>query len=220
MSVARLLLSDSTRLGFIGLGVMGGSVAKHLHAKRKNPLIIYNRTRSKCSELEEKGVRVAASVAEVAQNSDVVFLMTSMPEDVIQVVEEAKDGLMSNFGDLDSPRVIIDMSTSPPSMTKEIAERCLTAGNVRFVDAPVSGGDVGARNGTLSIMFGGDEETLTQIKPLFEVSVTDSCLSFVLTFSSVTVLWLKNHALRSRRLWAINQDGQPDSDRNQHDRCL
>lgn len=166
--MSRFILSETTKLGFIGIGVMGNSMAGHLFAKRPNPLIIYNRTRSKCEALEAKGVRVASSVAEVAQNADVVFLMTSMPEDVLQVVEDQKEGLVANFGDLTVPRVIVDMSTSPPSQTKEMADRLAKLGNISFVDAPVSGGDIGARNGTLSIMYGGSDEVLDQIRPLFE----------------------------------------------------
>ena len=154
---------ESTRLGWIGTGVMGASMCGHLLAAGY-PVTIYSRTRSKAADLEEQGAAWANSPAEVAAASDVTFSIVGFPADV-QEVFLGRDGALvgANPGS-----VVVDMTTSEPSLASEIA-RAGAAKGVGVVDAPVSGGDVGARNATLSIMIGGEDEHVHRVWPLFEI---------------------------------------------------
>ncbi len=150
------------RIGFIGLGIMGKPMALNL-LKAGFSVIAYNRTREKVNSIVETGGKEGLTPKEVAENSDIIITIVSDSldvEDVILgengVIEGAKEG-----------SVVIDMSTISPSVTKEITTK-LNEINVEMLDAPVSGGDVGAINGTLSIMVGGNSETLERCKPIFE----------------------------------------------------
>jgi len=151
-----------TRIGWIGTGVMGRSMCGHLIAAGY-PATVFNRTADKAGPLVEKGAKLAASPHEVAQASDVVFTIVGYPRDVREVT-------LGERGTLAATRpgtVLVDMTTSEPALAIEIAQAAKAKG-VHSVDAPVSGGDVGAREARLSIMIGGDKEVVDALRPLFE----------------------------------------------------
>ncbi len=140
----------TTRIGWIGLGVMGASMCRHL-MDAGFAATVFTRRQSKAEPHIEAGATWAGSPREVAEQSDVVFTIVGFPRDVREVI-------LGEHGALEgcSPgSIIVDMTTSEPSLAVEIAERA-TAKGVHSVDAPVSGGDVGAREARLSIMIGGD----------------------------------------------------------------
>lgn len=152
-----------TRIGWIGTGVMGRSMVGHLMAAGYETSI-FNRSRDKMQPLLDRGAYAADSPAEVAERSDVIFTIVGYPADVRQVI-------LGDAGVLESARhgaVLIDMTTSDPSLAVEIAEKAREK-DVESLDAPVSGGDIGAREARLSIMVGGDEATFERVRPLFEV---------------------------------------------------
>jgi 3-hydroxyisobutyrate dehydrogenase len=151
------------KLSFIGLGVMGGHMAHHLN-ESFGPIAIYNRTRAKCRKLVEHGAQVAASPADAVAEADVIFLCLSDTPDVEEVlfgkkgvIEKVKDGA-----------IIIDHSTIAPSATRQFMSRLAEHG-VTLLDAPVSGGDAGARDGALSMMIGGDAAALLEVEPYLRV---------------------------------------------------
>jgi 3-hydroxyisobutyrate dehydrogenase len=153
---------QQTRIGWIGTGVMGRSMCGHL-LNAGYQVTLFNRTRSKASELLEQGARWADSPRDVAASADVVISIVGFPEDVRAV-------LLSEEGALAGCKrgsVIVDMTTSRPSLAVEIAERAAQR-SVQSIDAPVSGGDVGARNATLSIMIGGDADTVAALEPIWK----------------------------------------------------
>ncbi len=153
----------STRIGWIGTGVMGTSMCGHVRAAGYS-VIAYNRTAARLDPLRAQGVEVANSPAEVASRSDVVFTIVGYPKDVREVT-------LGERGTLSTARpgtVLVDMTTSEPSLALEIYEAARVRG-VHAVDAPVSGGDIGAREARLSIMIGGDEPIVRALTPLFEV---------------------------------------------------
>ncbi len=151
------------RLGWIGTGVMGAAMCGHL-LEKQYPITVYSRTRQKAEGLLGQGAQWGESPAHVAEQADVVFTMVGFPHDVREVYF-GESGLLNH---LRSDMVLIDMTTSPPSLAVEIHDACQTR-DVHCIDAPVSGGDVGARNGTLSIMVGGDSGVVEALRPLFEV---------------------------------------------------
>jgi 3-hydroxyisobutyrate dehydrogenase len=153
----------STRIGWIGTGVMGSSMLGHLLAGGC-AATVYTRTRERAQLLVEQGAAWADSPAAVAAASDIVFAMVGFPADVREVVL-GDDGVLSAAL---PGSVVVDMTTSEPSLAVEIYEAAKAKG-VESVDAPVSGGDVGARNAALSIMVGGDEATVERVRPLFEL---------------------------------------------------
>lgn len=151
------------RVGYIGLGLMGKSIARNI-LKAGYPLTVHNRSRPAIDELAREGATPAASPAEVAAGVDVVF--TNLPDspDVEQVAlgaggisESAHEGL-----------IFVDNSTIKPAISRYIAEELAKKGTLAL-DAPVSGGDIGARNGTLAIMVGGEAEALEKVMPVFRV---------------------------------------------------
>ena len=153
---------DTPRIGWIGTGVMGLSMCGHLIAKGY-PATIYSRTKSKAQSLLDRGAVWADSPGAVAERSDIVFTIVGLPTDVREVYQ--KSG-----GILDTAKrgpITVDMTTTEPSLTREIYEAAKARG-ISAIDAPVSGGDVGARNATLSIMVGGDKEAVDKVMPLFE----------------------------------------------------
>jgi 3-hydroxyisobutyrate dehydrogenase len=155
--------AGSTRIGWVGTGVMGGSMCGHLIAAGY-AATINSRTRARAEPLIERGAIWAQTPAEVAAEADVTFTMVGYPADVREVI-------LSEQGVLATAKpgsVIIDMSTSEPSLAKEIFEAARERG-VASIDAPVSGGDVGARNATLSIMVGGEPEAAAAVRPLLEI---------------------------------------------------
>ncbi len=154
---------DKTKLGWIGTGVMGQSMAGHLLAKGY-PVTVYSRTKSKSEALLAKGAKWADTPAEVAKNSDVVFTIVGYPQDVREVIL-GKDGALAGAK---AGAILVDMTTSDPSLAIEIANAAKAKG-VHSVDAPVSGGDIGAREARLSIMIGGEKPVVEALQPLFEV---------------------------------------------------
>lgn len=151
-----------TRVGWIGTGVMGTSMCGHL-LKAGFSATIYSRTKSKAQSLLDAGAVWADSPLTVAAVSDVVFSIVGFPHDVRSVLLGPDGALVgANPG-----TVLVDMTTSQPSLAVEIYNAAKERG-VHSVDAPVSGGDVGAKNGTLSIMIGGDAEVVAAIWPCWE----------------------------------------------------
>jgi 3-hydroxyisobutyrate dehydrogenase len=151
------------KIGWIGTGVMGKSMCIHI-MKKGYPLSVYNRTKEKAGELCNQGANWLATPGDVAAASDVTFTMVGEPADVEQVI-------LGKGGALERSRpgsVIVDMTTSEPSLARRIYEEA-KGKSVSSLDAPVSGGDVGAREGTLAIMAGGDEEAFKRVLPVFEL---------------------------------------------------
>src|SRR5919109_2100156 len=152
----------STTIGFIGLGIMGKPMARNL-MKAGYQLVAYNRSPGPVKELAAEGARAASNPREVAEQSDVVITM--LPDSPqVQAVITGENGVLAGAK---AGTLVIDMSTISPVVTKEVAREAQEHG-VRMLDAPVSGGDVGAQQGTLSIMAGGRGEDFEQAKPNFE----------------------------------------------------
>ncbi len=150
------------KLGFIGLGVMGRPMALHL-IEAGHELSVYARRAEAAQPLVDAGAKACASPAEVAANSEVVFTMVTTGADVEQVA-------LGEGGILHGAKpgtVVIDMGTIPPGTARRIAAQ-LAARGIETIDAPVSGGEVGARNATLAIMAGGKAEVLERVRPLLE----------------------------------------------------
>ena len=156
------VVPGSTRLGWIGTGVMGQSMCSHLIAKGFS-LTVYNRTKAKAQPLLDKGAVWGATPKQVAQQSDVIFAIVGFPRDVREVFL-GHDGALAGSK---PGTILVDMTTSEPSLAVEIYEAAKAKG-VHAVDAPVSGGDVGAREARLSIMIGGDREVVEALQPCWE----------------------------------------------------
>jgi 3-hydroxyisobutyrate dehydrogenase len=159
---ATKVVPGTTRLGWVGTGVMGQSMCSHLMAKGF-ACTVYNRTRSKAQSLLDRGAAWANSPKQVAQQSDVVFAIVGFPRDVREVFLGA-DGALAGCK---TGNILVDMTTSEPSLAVEIYNAAKPKG-VHAVDAPVSGGDVGAREARLSIMIGGDKDTVEALQPCWE----------------------------------------------------
>ena len=141
---------------------MGAPMAGHL-LKAGHAVRIFSRTRAKVEALIAAGAELADSPAAAAEGADVAFAMVAFPKDVEEVFLGTKGFLAAKH----PPKIVVDMGTSPPGLTRRIAEAA-TAKGVGALDAPVSGGDIGARNATLSIMVGGEVRDFEAVKPLFE----------------------------------------------------
>src|SRR5215218_5670831 len=152
----------TTRVGFIGTGVMGLSMCRHI-LSAGYATTVYSRTKSKSQPLLDAGAGWAGSPTAVAERSDVVFAIVGFPSDVRDVFLGPQGALAGAKAGV----VLVDMTTSEPSLAVEIAEAAKGKG-VAALDAPVSGGDVGAKNAALSIMVGGDVGTLHAVRPLLE----------------------------------------------------
>jgi 2-hydroxy-3-oxopropionate reductase len=150
------------RVGFVGLGVMGKPMARNLIGAG-HELVAWSRTRADVDELAGDGATAAGNAREVAEQADVTVLMLPDSPQVREVLD-GDEGLLAGARE---GSLVIDMSTISPVVTREIAEEVSGRG-IGWVDAPVSGGDVGAREATLSIMAGGSEEDFARAKPLFE----------------------------------------------------
>jgi 3-hydroxyisobutyrate dehydrogenase len=150
------------RIGFIGLGIMGGAMSMNL-LKAGFPLTVWNRTPEKMRPLLEAGAKSVRSPKEVAERSDIVIDMVTDSKDVEEVLL-GKEGVIHGAR---PGTIVVDMSTISPIVTREIAKRLGEKG-IRMLDAPVSGGDIGARNATLSIMVGGDAEAYEECLPVFQ----------------------------------------------------
>src|SRR6185312_887866 len=156
MSVMNVI-PGTTRLGWIGTGVMGQSMCSHLIAKGF-ACTLYNRSRGKAQALLDRGAAWANSPKQVAQQSDVIFAIVGFPRDVREVFLGG-DGALAGSK---AGNILVDMTTSEPSLAVEIHSAAKAKG-IHAIDAPVSGGDVGAREARLSIMIGGDKEVVESL---------------------------------------------------------
>ncbi len=151
-----------TRLGWIGTGVMGSSMCGHLLAAGY-AITVYNRTREKAQPLLDRGAKWANGPKAVAEASDIVFTIVGFPKDVREVIL-GPEGVLAGSK---PGNIIVDMTTSEPALAQEIAAEARKHG-ILAVDAPVTGGDIGARQATLSIMVGGEEEAVQAVWPCLE----------------------------------------------------
>ena len=151
------------RIGWIGTGVMGASMCGHL-LTAGHRLTVFSRTRDKAHRLIENGAAWADTPKAVAQNSDIVFTMVGFPDDVREVIL-GDAGVLAGTKTGDT---VVDMTTSSPDLARTIHLECAAKG-VKALDAPVSGGDVGAREAILAIMVGGDKPVFDAVKPLFDI---------------------------------------------------
>lgn len=145
------------KIAWIGCGVMGKAMLQHL-ANSGHQLTVYNRTKSKILDLESANIHVSDSIRECVSNAEVVFTMVGYPKDVEEVYAEI-------FKSAQEGAYLVDMTTSSPLLAQKLAE---TGRSFKMLDAPVSGGDIGARNATLSIMVGGEKSDYEAMLPLFE----------------------------------------------------
>lgn len=155
-------MAEPQKLAWIGTGVMGASMCGHL-LDAGHQVVIYTRTKARAEPLLARGAEWADSPAQAAARADVVFTMVGMPSDVREVYL-GDDGILAGAR---PGTIAVDMTSTSPSLAVEVYERARERG-VATIDAPVSGGDVGARNATLSIMVGGDADTIARVQPLLE----------------------------------------------------
>ena len=152
---------NTMKIGWIGTGVMGSLMAGHIR-DAGHDLFLYNRTKEKSQGLIERGGQWCATPAEVARKTDFVFTIVGHPRDVEEVYL-GEGGIISAGG---ACRTVVDMTTSSPRLAVRIAEEAAEVG-IASLDAPVSGGDLGARETSLAIMVGGDKTAFEQVLPLF-----------------------------------------------------
>src|SRR5688500_11562155 len=167
----RHVAPSNTRVGWIGAGVMGAAMSSLL-LKQGYGVTVHTRTKTKAMDLLTAGARWAESPKSIAEQSDVIFTMVGFPQDV-------RDVYCAEAGVLAGARagsIVVDMTTTSPQLAREIHAAAKARGVVA-VDAPVSGGDIGARQGTLSIMIGGDGAVADTLMPLFHIIRKDDCLS-------------------------------------------
>ena len=165
MTGSSVLTLSGSKVGWIGTGVMGLSMATRLQEESVN-LFIHNRTKEKAKDLLEKGAVWIERPSQLIKEVDIIFMMVGLPEDVQSCVF-GEVGFLKSEEDL-SGKVVVDMTTSSPSLASKVGE-FLGKRGILSLDAPVSGGDIGAVNGTLSIMVGGDETGFHKLKNFWEV---------------------------------------------------
>ncbi|MCZ6676833.1 MAG: NAD(P)-dependent oxidoreductase, partial [Candidatus Poribacteria bacterium] len=153
---------STTRIGWIGTGVMGRWMCQHIMDLRHSATV-YNRTKAKAQPLLDGGATWVDSPRAVAEASDVIFTIVGFPPDVREVYL-GEHGILKGAK---SGSIIVDMTTTEPSLAQEIYEKAGAQG-VSAIDAPVSGGDIGAQEARLSIMVGGDAAAVEAVMPLFE----------------------------------------------------
>jgi 3-hydroxyisobutyrate dehydrogenase len=151
------------KIGWIGTGVMGSSMCGHL-IDAGYSATVYNRSKEKCAPLVAKGAAEASTPKQVAEDSDVIFTIVGYPKDVREVIL-GDDGVLAGAK---AGSIVVDMTTSEPKLAEEIFEAAKAKG-VHSVDAPVSGGDIGAKEARLSIMIGGEKDAVDAVRPLFEI---------------------------------------------------
>ncbi|MFB1081298.1 NAD(P)-dependent oxidoreductase [Jeotgalibacillus sp. JSM ZJ347] len=149
------------KIGFIGTGVMGKSIVFHL--LKEHTVHIYTRTKQKAEDLLTNGAVWEETPAALATNCDVIFTMVGYPEDVLNVYT-GEEGVFTSASE---GTICIDLTTSKPELAKALFEKGGSKG-IHMIDAPVSGGDTGAKNGTLSIMAGGEERIFREVLPVLE----------------------------------------------------
>jgi 3-hydroxyisobutyrate dehydrogenase len=159
----QLVIPTATSIGWIGIGVMGSSMCAHV-LRAGYRVTLHSRTKAKAKPLLDLGATWAENPRAVATDSNLLFTMVGFPQDV-RTVYFGETGVLA---DAQPGTLLIDMTTTDPALSREIAERA-SANSCAAIDAPVSGGDVGARNATLSIMVGGDREAVQSVMPLFEL---------------------------------------------------
>jgi len=155
-------ISNDRVVGFIGTGVMGKSMAFHI-LQAGFPLVVYTRTKEKAAELLEAGAKWAESPKELAEKADVIISIVGYPKDVEEIYL-GENGVITNGKE---GTYIIDMTTSKPSLAKKLFIEGKKKG-MKVLDAPVSGGDIGAKNASLAIMVGGEENDFNDVKSLLE----------------------------------------------------
>ncbi|NNM52167.1 MAG: NAD(P)-dependent oxidoreductase [Pseudomonadales bacterium] len=155
--------SSEESLGFIGMGLMGIPICKHLLAAGQN-LTVWNRTAEKCQELTTAGAVHAETLQDLAKKSDIIFICLSDDEAVKSVVL-GKQGLLAH---LRSHHLIVDLSTIAPHATRDLAQEVMLAG-ASWVDAPMSGGVLGAEKGNLILMAGGMESSIERCRPVTQL---------------------------------------------------
>jgi len=160
--IERYLEMQALKVGWIGTGVMGKSMAGHL-IKNGYSLQVFTRTASKAEDLLKQGA-TWVNPKDLASSSDVIFLMLGYPHDVEKVVLDTEHGILK---DMKEGSILVDHTTSTPGLAERIYQEAIVKG-VHSIDAPVSGGDIGARNGKLVTMAGGDEAALGRVKALLE----------------------------------------------------
>ncbi|MCE9620359.1 MAG: NAD(P)-dependent oxidoreductase [Planctomycetes bacterium] len=156
------MTASAAPIAWIGMGIMGASMAGHL-LEAGHPVTVHTRTKSRAEGLLARGAKWADSSREAAEHGEFVFAMVGMPSEV----EEVFLGDQGVLGAKSPPRIAVNMATSSPMLDKKIAAVAKSRG-VSYLDAPVSGGDLGARNGTLSIMVGGEAWALSEVMACFE----------------------------------------------------
>jgi len=156
-------MTKHKKIGFIGTGVMGRSLVKHL-LKANHEVSIYTRTKEKAADLVKEGAIMVSSPIEVAKKVEILFTMVGYPQDV----EEIYFGDNGIFQIDNVNLIVIDMTTSTPTLAKKIDEKAKEKG-MRSLDAPVSGGDIGAQLGKLSIMCGGEKSTYEEVLPILNI---------------------------------------------------
>jgi len=157
------MMKTHPTIGFIGIGVMGQSMATNLQLNGYH-VNVFTRTMAKAKQLIQNGATWKNSIAELAVASDVIITMVGYPNDV-EAVYFNEDGILENAR---AGTFVVDMTTSKPALAKEIATIAVNKG-LYALDAPVSGGDIGAKNGTLAIMVGGEQRAYDQLLPIFQV---------------------------------------------------
>ena len=161
------IVPGQTKIGWIGTGVMGSSMCGHL-IRAGFSAVVFNRTPAKTAGLRELGATVVNSPAEVAEQADVIFTIVGFPRDVREVILGDQGTLQAAAKQTGKQaKVLVDMTTSEPSLAVEIYNRAKEVG-VHSVDAPVSGGDIGAKEARLSIMLGGDREVCDALAPCWQ----------------------------------------------------
>ncbi|HFK0697602.1 TPA: NAD(P)-dependent oxidoreductase [Listeria monocytogenes] len=151
------------KIGFVGTGVMGSSMAGHL-LEAGYEVLVYTRTKTKAEDLLDKGALWVETPGELANKVDILISMVGYPKDVEELYL-GENGFLENLA---VGTVAIDMTTSSPALAKKMAEFGREKG-IGVLDAPVSCGDIGAKNGTLSIMVGGSEDVFLKVKPIFDI---------------------------------------------------
>jgi 3-hydroxyisobutyrate dehydrogenase len=158
-----MITQSKTRIGWIGTGVMGSSMCGHVLGAGY-PVTLHSRTKAKAKPLLDLGATWAENPRMVAAETDILFTMVGFPQDV-RSVYFGETGILAGA---QSGSVLVDMTTTDPSLSREIAGRATVKG-LSAIDAPVSGGDVGARQATLSIMVGGNTEPVQVVMPLLQL---------------------------------------------------
>lgn len=154
---------SSKTIGFVGTGVMGKSMTGHLIDKGYE-VNVYNRTKSKADDLVEKGATWCDTIATLSEKSDIIISIVGYPKDV-ESIYLSQDGILNHAKE---NSIVIDMTTSSPALAHDIYEKAKER-NIKSLDAPVSGGDVGAKNAALTIMVGGDQEAYNQVEDIFNL---------------------------------------------------